>query len=175
MLEALRSVWEAIIGYNWRGLVYGVRSVFFFLDLLVIVGFIVVFFFALQYRPHFVRKPQRVKRAGMLAARREAVQGRWNRIIAKSASNPPQSYVIAIIEADKCVDDVLKEWGLKGEHMADRLEQLNPADFRTLDRLWRAHRIRNDLVHTPDFGVNPADAKEVLAIYEAFLKELEVL
>ncbi|MDP3975076.1 MAG: hypothetical protein Q8P88_02220, partial [Candidatus Jorgensenbacteria bacterium] len=85
------------------------------------------------------------------------------------------SYVLAIIEADKLVDDALKTSGLQGEHMADRLEKLRVEDYPTLDRLWRAHRVRNELVHTPDFGINEGDAKDVLRVYEKFLKELGAL
>ena len=174
-MQTLQRIFEAIGGFSWRGFTHGVRNVFLFLDILVVATFTVMFFFAVRHRPKFVRKPSRPKRPAPLETKWEAVWARWQRILAKAAANPPQSYVIAIIEADKCVDDVLKDLGLSGEHMADRLEQLDASDFKTFEKLWRAHRVRNELVHTPDFGIDPADAKEVLEIYEAFLKELEML
>jgi len=65
--------------------------------------------------------------------------------------------------------------GLAGEHMADRLGQIKEAEVRTLDRLWRAHRVRNDLVHSPGFSLSLFDAKRVIDDYEAFLKEVKVL
>ncbi|MFH1193130.1 MAG: hypothetical protein V1656_02320 [Candidatus Jorgensenbacteria bacterium] len=174
--DTLPQVVEAIGEFPWSGFTHGVRSLFIFLDVIVVVAFVVTFFFAAKYRPKFVWKPGRQKRtASPLDAKRKAVQARWQRILTKAAANPPQSYVFAIIEADKCVDDVLKDLGLRGEHMADRLEQLNASDFKTFEKLWRAHRVRNELVHTPDFGISPADAKEILEIYGKFLKELEVL
>ncbi|MFH1161940.1 MAG: hypothetical protein V1696_01560 [Candidatus Jorgensenbacteria bacterium] len=174
-MQTLQRIFEAIGGFPWRGLAHGVRDVFLFLDILVVVTFIVLLFFAARCRPKFVRKPSRPKRPAPLEAKREEVRERWQRILVKAASDPPQSYVLAIIEADKCVDDVLKDLGLKGEHMADRLEQLDHTDFKTFEKLWRAHRVRNDLVHTQDFSIDPTDAKEVLEIYEAFLKELGML
>jgi hypothetical protein len=59
--------------------------------------------------------------------------------------------------------------------MADRLEQLNRADLPSLDDLWRAHRIRNDLVHTVGFTLTPNETREILGVYEKFLLELGAL
>lgn len=174
-MDIFPRIVEAIGRFPWSGFTHGVRNVFLFLNILVVAAFTVTFFFAARYRPKFVRRPSRPKHPAPLEAKREAMRARWQRILAKAAANPPQSYVLAIIEADKCVDDVLKDLGLSGEHMADRLEQLDASDFKTFEKLWRAHRVRNELVHTPDFGIDPTDAKEILEIYEAFLKELEIL
>lgn len=176
MLELLHSVEGAIAAFDWGHFARGLRNLFIFLDLAVIIAFIVAFWYAVPLRPKFVRKPQKAANRQLpLAGKQEEVKARWARILEKAPVAPPQSFVIAIIEADKCVDDVLKDLGLKGEHMADRLEKLAPEDFKTLDKLWRAHRVRNDLVHTPDFRIDSSDAEEILKLYEAFLKELEVL
>ena len=93
----------------------------------------------------------------------------------KFDANPPQSYTMAIIEADTLIDNILKRVGISGETMADRLNQLDPDEFSILGRLWRVHRVRNALVHSPGFVVSKRDAEEALKIYESFLRELEVL
>ncbi len=175
ILATVNGVYGFLASIDWRGLARGVVNVFFFIDLLLVIGFAVLFVIAFRERPKFVMRPGKAVARAPLAARREEFRARWKRIVAKALAAPPQSLTLAIIGADKCVDDALKELGLEGEHMADRLEQLNPLDFKTLQKLWRAHRIRNDLVHTPDFSIEPADAEEVLKIYEAFLKELGIL
>ena len=59
--------------------------------------------------------------------------------------------------------------------MADRLEQLDLTQINTLDNIWRAHRLRNQLVHTPGYSVNQVDAQRFLKYYEDFLKEIGVL
>ncbi len=142
------------------------------LDVILIVLFIYVFVRALEYRPHFVFNPKPRKRSPL---KDRKLRERWQAILKKAGSNPPQSFTLAVIEADGFVDDVLKKMNLPGEHMADRLEKLGRLKIKTAERLWRAHRIRNDLVHTPGFVLQPQDAKNVLGDYEAFLKEIGLL
>jgi len=73
------------------------------------------------------------------------------------------------------VDAVLKDYGFPGEHLADRLMSFTPEDMKSLNRLWDAHRVRNDIVHRPGAGISVGEGKKAIESYEAFLKELEVL
>jgi len=82
---------------------------------------------------------------------------------------------LAIIEADKLADDALKRMGFAGEHMADRLDKISDDDLRSLDKLWRAHRIRNNVVHTPGFELSPASSRQVIEEYQAFFTEIGLL
>ena len=91
------------------------------------------------------------------------------------SSSPPQSLTLGIIEADSFIDDVLKKMDLRGEHMADRMEQLTRMDLKSADNLWKAHRVRNDLVHTSGFTLSKGDAERALQYYEDFLKEVGML
>lgn len=100
---------------------------------------------------------------------------RWRAVVARAATNSPDSLRIAVIDADALVNDVLKQMGLEGQHMADRLMRLDPQEITTLNRLWRAHRTRNDLVHTPGFFLAPADAQSCLRDFQAFLNEVKAI
>lgn len=150
------------------------RTAFTALDALLIVGIVYFFFRAIAIRPHFRRKQSHYERR-LAVAKDPALQEQWNGIVKKFDANPPQSYTMAIIEADTLVDNILKRIGISGETMADRLNQLDPDEFSILGRLWRVHRVRNALVHSPGFVVSKRDAEEALKIYESFLRELEVL
>lgn len=172
-MDAIGQFFDALFSFPWRKIYETIRAVFIILDVILIAAFIYVFVKSLEYRPKFYRNPKRAKKT--FATRDPQLQKRWKTLLEKSKSNPPQSYTLAIIEADKFVDDVLKKMGLQGEHMADRLERLGSSDLKTLDRLWRVHRIRNELVHNTDFNISRVDAGEVLEGYEVFLKELEVI
>lgn len=171
--QGLENLAQGILTAPWARFLYGVRWVFIFLDIVVAVAFILLFIKAREFQPPFMRAAGKVLSRSFFDTRKFGE--RWEGIMRRARKTPPQSLVLAIIEADKCVDDALKALGLPGEHMADRLEQLAADDYPSLDRLWRAHRVRNELVHTPDFSVDPRDAEEVLKIYEKFLKELGAL
>ena len=73
---------------------------------------------------------------------------------------------LAVIEADKLLDDFLKRMGYKGESLGERLKQLDKEIMPNLDRLWDAHNIRGDIVHDPGCRLDHKKAKEVIDIYE---------
>ena len=155
------NIWQVIWG------------IFVFLDVILLVTFISVFFISLKYRPKLHPKHGAIKR--VFTVRDAVFKERWQKIQEKIATGSPDSLKVAIIDADKLADDVLKQSGLEGEHMADRLEKLFPQELRTLDKLWRAHRLRNNLVHNPGFEIDAREAKTALRNYEAFLKEVKAL
>jgi hypothetical protein len=150
-----------------------IRIIFIMLDIILVIALFFTFIEALKFRQPWRLHPEKKKKKKFADSRQ--VMKQWQAILDKSKSNPPQSMVWSIIEADKLTDDVLKKMGLAGEHMADRLEKLNNWELRTLNRLWQAHRIRNELVHQPNADISEAEAKDVLEIYEKFLKEIEVI
>ncbi|MEK9194341.1 MAG: hypothetical protein AAB884_00860 [Patescibacteria group bacterium] len=170
------GLFKWFIGLPWPSIYGFVKAVIITLDVVLFIAFIWVFVKVLEFRPKFLFNPSlAAKKKKKKAVKDPEVAKRWKSLLEKSISSPPQSFIIAIIEADKFVDDVLKKLGIQGEHMADRLEKLNNHDLRTLDKLWRVHRVRNELVHMPDFKISEVDAREILEVYEAFLKEIEVL
>jgi hypothetical protein len=149
------------------------RNTFLFLDALLVVLFFFAFAKSWKYRPK-LHPNVRVAHKGF-TLRDEAMKRRWDAVKARAESGSGDSLRLAVIEADKLADDALKQLGLQGEHMADRLGKVSESQVHTLDRLWRAHRVRNDLVHSPGFSLSATDAKRVIGDYEAFLKEVKVL
>jgi hypothetical protein len=79
------------------------------------------------------------------------------------------------VEADGVADEVLRRMGFAGQTFAERLGQIPPNRYSSLEKVWDAHRIRNNLVHTPDFNVPLTKSEEAVAAYEAFLKEVKAI
>lgn len=151
-----------------------VKPIFIVLNGVLIYGIIYAVMKAWPYRPvlHLFERPPEKKKGVVKDPR---VAEAWARIMAKAATDTLESLRLAIIEADALVDSVLKNAGYEGDHLADRLQQVLPEEVPSLERLWRAHRLRNDIVHTPGFAVMPQDAKFALSSFEKFLKELNAL
>jgi len=99
----------------------------------------------------------------------------WDSILKKMERGTIQDLAFAIIEADKLVDTVLKDGGFPGDTMAERLKRIDKHQLASIDNLWGAHKIRNDIVHTPGFQLELETAKSVLADYQKTLEELEVI
>lgn len=128
------------------------------------------------FRPPLSLGYKTEKRKKRIPTLREAlIRETWQNIEKKFNPVVPESTRIAIVEADACVDDVLRQLGFEGEHFADRLARLEPEGLSTLPALWRAHKVRNDLVHTPGFTLGADDAEAIMNTYKDFLIELGVL
>lgn len=163
------------------GTIYDIaRGAIIFLDFVFLAIVIYSLRNLLKYRPKFVYDPRKWQKH--LQAKKKSpelktpvVTSAWTKVQAKLKDGSADSLRLAIVEADGVVDEALKRMGLDGETFADRLGHLNPEKYATLDKLWDAHRIRNNLVHTPDFQVPTAKAEEAIAAYEAFLKDIKAL
>ncbi len=104
---------------------------------------------------------------------REAWTKRWSELEAM-LSEGESHWQVAIIEADKLLDRVLKSMHLAGETMGERLK------FLTLTRtdlkfVWSAHIVRNRLAHESNFRLDRRTASETMAAYKRALKLLGVL
>jgi hypothetical protein len=76
---------------------------------------------------------------------------------------------LALIEADKILDEILKIAGFRGSTMAERLQNLTPAQIPNINKLWLAHKVRNRIVHEPDFALPREEVFEHIdEYYKAF-------
>ena len=100
---------------------------------------------------------------------------RWESVLANLGREDENSYKLAVIEADKIFDDILKKIGYQGEDMGERLKQLTPAQTANLDEVWQAHKLRNQIVHEPDSKLTRAQAQRAVEIYQRALEDLEAV
>lgn len=146
--------------------------VMIFLDFIMIaVG---AFLLAL-IRPFLPNLTPRRPSARTSTLSRAVLRDEWAAIKNRFNEGTTASIKLAVIEADKLVDHILKESGFSGEHMADRLEKLAPHGLATFERLWRAHKTRNEIVHAIGSEVPESAARRAMEDYEAFLKEVRIL
>ncbi len=149
------------------------KIIFTLLDFLLLVLFFYSFSKLLEYRPKFVSNPKKHKKKRTL--RTTIIEERWNNLMKKFNTGEIDAMKFAIVDADSLIDDVLKQMSLPGEHFADRLGRLAADELKSFDRLWTAHRVRNDLVHTAGFTLDPNEATRTIKDYEAFLREIGAL
>jgi hypothetical protein len=81
---------------------------------------------------------------------------------------------VAILEADKLLNDALREAGMMGVQLGDRLKKANPEQIPNLNELWQAHKLRNQIAHEPNFKLKRDLAERALDIYETALKNLGI-
>lgn len=98
-------------------------------------------------------------------------QTKWLKIENSLEKSDPRSYNFAVLEADKLLDKALMEMGLPGQSMGERLKKIGDK-MPDINRIWQAHKLRNQIVHESDFTVNYNQARQALMIFRQALKNL---
>ena len=101
----------------------------------------------------------------------ETYQTKFLAIENKLKQENPATYVTTIIDSDKLLDKAMIEMGVPGKTMGDRLKKAG-GKFTDLNRVWRAHKLRNAIAHESDTEVTYKQASNALAIYKQALKDL---
>lgn len=99
-------------------------------------------------------------------------QKRWLELLARVKS--PEGMMLAVIDADKLLDEALIKRGYRGKTMGERLV----AAQRSLsdnDGIWFSHKLRNRLVHEPNIRLKKKEAQRALAGFRQGLKDLGAL
>lgn len=99
---------------------------------------------------------------------------RWRKITRLLKTATPSEVKLALIEADSLLEEVLERMGYTAPTLGERLKQLKPDDIPNLDALWEAHRIRNNIVHDPDYRLPLGQAKKAINAYEQAFKGLDL-
>jgi hypothetical protein len=81
------------------------------------------------------------------------------------------SFSMCVLNADKLVDQALRERGIKGQTMADRMKTMS-GNFSNRNAIWQAHKLRNHIAHDTDSKVTYDSARSALSGFKQALKDL---
>src|SRR5438105_1191585 len=96
-------------------------------------------------------------------------QHQWMELLARVKT--PEGMMLAIIDADKLLDEALKKRHFRGKTMGERLVSAQRL-ISDNDAVWYAHKLRNRLVHEPHVRLKKNEAKTALAGFRQGLKDL---
>jgi len=98
---------------------------------------------------------------------------RWL-IITGSVNEEQGTQQLAILNADKLLDQALKERGIKGETMGDRMKNAKTL-FRDNNSVWSAHKLRNRIAHEDNARMTMKQTNNALADFRAALQDMGAL
>jgi hypothetical protein len=102
---------------------------------------------------------------------RSELQRRWREVEAMLAMPGEMSRKMAILEADKLLDQALKSLSMPGQTLGERLKfaQYKHPELRDV---WWAHRVRNQLAHEASGHLDASVAKRAVASFRKALERL---
>ncbi len=96
---------------------------------------------------------------------------RWENTMKHIESHNENDWKQAIIDADIILDDLLTKMGYRGESIGEKLKRVAKGDMKSLDDAWEAHKVRNEIAHTPGFVLNQYEAKQTIGRYRKVFEE----
>lgn len=101
---------------------------------------------------------------------------RWARLEEEANSDDEKRWRLAILEADIMLNELLDILGYRGETMADKMKQVDRANFRTIDMAWEAHRARNQIAHQGSSHLlSQRETRHIMGLYEQVFREFKLI
>ena len=98
-------------------------------------------------------------------------RSRWMSIETRLKRDDENSYTVCIFDADKLLDQALRDRGVSGKTMADRMKQCQ-GKWTNGNGVWAAHKLRNRLAHESDAKVDYERARQALVAFKQGLKDM---
>lgn len=98
-------------------------------------------------------------------------RSKWLTIEQSLDKGSEPSYHLAILNADKLLDQALRERGFKGQTMGDRMKFAKES-WSDRNAVWVAHKLRNQIAHEADVRVEYDQARKALSGFKQGLKDL---
>jgi hypothetical protein len=101
----------------------------------------------------------------------EKYRMRWLAIEKQLDRNNTVHLPMTVLEADKLLDQALRERGIKGETMGERMKVAKDT-WSNANAVWTAHKLRNQIAHESGVTVSYDDARKALGAFKQALKDI---
>lgn len=96
-------------------------------------------------------------------------RSKWLEIEQKLTKDDVASHQLCILNADKLLDQALREKGVPGNTMGERMKVTK---WSNANAVWTAHKLRNQIAHESDVTIDYMAARRALASFKQGLKDI---
>ncbi len=169
-VDAAEEWWEVVLSWILDRIIILV-FISAFLSILALLAFL---YYSFKYSALLEDEQEEMYQQQVLPAQ-NITNERWGRVLDHVDSDHPNDWRIAIIEADTILEDLLDRMGYGGDTIGDKLKQVEPSDFLTLDNAWEAHKVRNELVHNADHVISKRETERIIDLYRSVFEEFHFI
>lgn len=171
-----------ILGFDTNGTItdfYPVLNLIWRIELIITV----LFFFGAVFFIWKIGQIRKEENAAIFTADGEALLPEmaeeknkdWEEVRAHLRSNNPANWKLAVIEADKMLNEALNKLGYLGVSVGDKLKTIPPGLLASIEDAWLAHKVRNQIAHEQNFELTQYEAEQAINHYERVFKEIDLL
>ena len=103
----------------------------------------------------------------------EKYREKWLRLMNEMDDKNQSSLAIAVLNADRLLDEALRERGVAGETLGERLKNGKEL-FSDRQGVWEAHKLRNRIAHE-EIKMNAREARKAMNGFKTALKDVGAL
>lgn len=103
------------------------------------------------------------------------ISKQWGKILNRLEAGTESDYKLAVIESDDMLDASLKRLGYDGATLEEKLGKLTSATLPNIKQLYELHRLRNNIVHDPDYILSLDETKKALDAFTQAFRDLQIL
>lgn len=103
----------------------------------------------------------------------ETFRSKWLKIESSVLGEEASSH-LAILNADKLLDEALKARGFKGKTMGSRMKNAGTT-LSNNNAVWAAHKLRNRIAHESDVSIQAKTVRYTLQSFKKALQDLGAL
>lgn len=96
---------------------------------------------------------------------------KWMAIEKQLNKEDQSGCVLAVLNADKLLDQALRDRGIKGQTMGERMKTAKNM-WSSTNAVWGAHKLRNQIAHESDHHLSYEDARRAIAGFKQALKDV---
>lgn len=167
LLSGVRQYFSPIINENlwWLKIVSVIFSALFLWGIIHIIR---------KTNYLVIKREQYMEILGKDYLSRDRTLRAWKQILERLNSEDANNWRLAILEADHILNEILKMSGYLGS-MDEKLPKLEAEQLSNIEDVKRAHAIRDKISNDPAFPITKEEAADVIRVYEASFRELNLL
>ena len=145
--------------------------------LLTIIYSIAIIMILLRVEGAFKLKIREVVQEAMETGRlpKTKIQRKWDSVVENSESDNIEKNHLAVIEAEKLLDDTLRAAKLSGENLESRISRIPEAQLNYKDDIIWVHKLRKKIESDRASEVEKEEAQRAIYIVQRTLKEMDVI
>lgn len=102
---------------------------------------------------------------------KEKYHSAWLGIEQQLKRNDDKTFFLTVLNADKLLDQALRERGFKGSTMGERMKSAK-SSWTNANHVWSAHKLRNQIAHETNVRISFDDTRRALAAFKQALKDV---
>lgn len=142
--------------------------------IVIVVALYVLVYSVMMYQEVRAREKEAYRPVKVKAEEANARRIQWEVILGHVNSENHAEWKLAVLEADKMLEDIFDERGYVGQNLGEKLKDAN-GKFRTIQLAWEGHKLRNRIAHEQQLEMTKKMARDAVAQYQAVFEELGVI